>query len=273
MTKVLKTINEKILHENISLIPTMGALHQGHLSLVNIGQNNKNMKTLVSIFINRRQFNEELDFINYPVDLERDIELLTQMNVDYIFIPTEAYLFPKDLENTVLSGKLGNLYEGLSRPGHFDGVLTVVNRLFELIKPKEAIFGKKDAQQLFLIRKMVISSDLNVVIKEGDIIRELNGLAKSSRNRRLTEKGKETAAQIFSNLQKTKEKLVSTANIEDSLEYGRTLFDMSEIKLDYLDIVDRDKFNFDNKNSKKLLLIIAAYVENIRLIDNIEINL
>ncbi len=229
MTKVINTINDDILSENICFIPTMGAIHEGHLSLVDIGKET-NLKTLVSIFLNRRQFNNDDDFKNYPIELEQDIQFLKSRGVDFIFLPQESYIYPSEGVSSIVPSKVGSILEGASRPGHFEGVLTVVNRLFDLIKPSHAVFGKKDAQQLFLIKDMVNRLGLNIEIIEGEIFRDINGLALSSRNKH-------------------------------------------EIDLDYLEIVDEENFNYPNKYSKKLKLLTAAYVENVRLIDNIDIEI
>ena len=169
MTKVINTINDDILSENICFIPTMGAIHEGHLSLVDIGKET-NLKTLVSIFLNRKQFNNDDDFKNYPIELEQDIHFLKSRGVDFIFLPQESYIYPSEGVPSIAPGKVGSILEGASRPGHFEGVLTVVNRLFDLIKPSHAVFGKKDAQQLFLIKDMVNRLDLNIEIIEGENI-------------------------------------------------------------------------------------------------------
>ena len=148
MTKVINTISDDILSENICFIPTMGAIHEGHLSLVDIGRKT-NIKTLVSIFLNRRQFNNDDDFKNYPIRLEQDIQFLKSRGVDFIFLPQESYIYPSEGVPSIAPSKVGSILEGASRPGHFEGVLTVVNRLFDLIKPSHAVFGKKMRNNYF----------------------------------------------------------------------------------------------------------------------------
>ena len=145
MTRIINKIDKKIFHEEKCFIPTMGALHEGHLSLVKLGKKSTNGKTIVSIFVNKRQFNDESDYDNYPIDLDKDIELLRKEEVDYIFIPQENYIYPKDFAELdgIKSGEKGSLFEGAHRPGHFDGVLTVVKRLFDLVNPTSVVFGKK----------------------------------------------------------------------------------------------------------------------------------
>ena len=272
MTKVISTINEDILSENICLIPTMGAIHEGHLSLVDIGKET-NLKTLVSIFLNKRQFNNEDDLKNYPIELEQDIQFLESRGVDYIFLPQESYIYPSVGVTSIVPNKVGYILEGASRPGHFEGVLTVVNRLFDLVKPSHAVFGKKDAQQLFLIKDMINRFDFNIEIIEGEIFRDINGLALSSRNKHLSKDAKLNAANIFKSLQKVATEINSGKSFEESVELGVNLFNINEIDLDYLEIVDEENFNYPNKYSKKLKLLTAAYVENIRLIDNIDIKI
>jgi len=272
MTKVIKTISNDILVENICFIPTMGSLHNGHLSLVDLGKKT-NLKTLVSIFLNRRQFNDIKDFENYPNQQDSDVQKLYDRGVDYIFVPEEDYIYPSSGIKTVSPNEIGSVLEGYSRPGHFEGVLTVVKRLFDLIQPSCSVFGKKDAQQLFLIKNMIREFNLNIQIIEGDIVRDKNGLALSSRNNHLSSNAKLNASCIFDTLIKTAESIYSIKDYEEAIKEGSRNFVKNEIVLDYLELVDTENFKSPNKYSKKLKLLIAAYVENIRLIDNIDIEL
>ena len=272
MTKVIKTISNDILSEKICFIPTMGSLHNGHLSLVDLGKKT-NLKTLVSIFVNRRQFNDIKDFEKYPNQRDSDIRKLYDKEVDYIFVPEEDYIYPNAGTETILPNEIGRVLEGYSRPGHFEGVLTVVKRLFDLIQPSYSVFGKKDAQQLFLIKNMIREFDLNIQIIEGDIIRDKNGLALSSRNNHLSSNAKLNASCIFDTLIKAAESIYSIKDYEEAIKEGSRNFVKNEIVLDYLELVDTENFKSPNKYSKKLKLLIAAYVENIRLIDNIDIEL
>ena len=272
MTKVIKTISNDILSENICFIPTMGSLHNGHLSLVDLGKKT-NLKTLVSIFLNKRQFNDIKDFENYPNQRDSDVQKLYNRGVDYIFVPEEDYIYPSSGIETVSPNEIGRVLEGYSRPGHFEGVLTVVKRLFDLIQPSYSVFGKKDAQQLFLIKNMIREFNLNIQIIEGDIVRDKNGLALSSRNNHLSSYAKLKASCIFDSLLKTAESISSIKDYEEAIKKGSKNFVKNEIVLDYLELVDIENFKSPNKYSKKLKLLIAAYVENIRLIDNIDIEL
>ena len=273
MTRIINEIDKKIFLEEKCFIPTMGALHEGHLSLVKLGKKSTNGKTIVSIFVNKRQFNDESDYDNYPIDLDKDIELLRKEEVDYIFIPDENYIYPKDFVELdgIKSGEKGSLFEGAHRPGHFDGVLTVVNRLFELVNPTSAVFGKKDAQQLYLVKEFFANKSNNLKIIEAEIIRDEYGLAMSSRNRLLSKSGINIARNIFQILKNTKEHFFQNQDIQQAEAFGKKLFNENDIEYDYLNFVDPKYFETPDKNQEKLLLITAAYVEGIRLIDNMEV--
>jgi len=273
MTRIINEIDKKIFLEEKCFIPTMGALHKGHLSLVKLGKKSTNGKTIVSIFVNKRQFNDESDYDNYPIDLDKDIELLRKEEVDYIFIPNENYIYPKDFAEPdgIESGEKGNLFEGAHRPGHFDGVLTVVNRLFDLVNPTSAVFGKKDAQQLYLVKEFFANKSNNLKIIEAEIIRDEYGLAMSSRNRLLSKSGINIARNIFQILKNTKEHFFQNQDIQQAEAFGKELFNENDIEYDYLNFVDPKYFETPDKNQEKLLLITAAYVEGIRLIDNMEV--
>ena len=273
MTRIINEIDKKIFLEEKCFIPTMGALHRGHLSLVKLGKKSTNGKTIVSIFVNKRQFNDESDYDNYPIDLDKDIELLRKEEVDYIFIPDENYIYPKDFVELdgIKSGEKGSLFEGAHRPGHFDGVLTVVNRLFDLVNPTSAVFGKKDAQQLYLVKEFFANKSNNLKIIEAEIIRDEYGLAMSSRNRLLSKSGINIARNIFQILKNTKEHFFQNQDIQQAEAFGKELFNENDIEYDYLNFVDPKYFETPDKNQEKLLLITAAYVEGIRLIDNMEV--
>ena len=273
MTRIINKIDKKIFHEEKCFIPTMGALHEGHLSLVKLGKKSTNGKTIVSIFVNKRQFNDESDYDNYPIDLDKDIELLRKEEVDYIFIPQENYIYPKDFAglDEIKSGEKGSLFEGAHRPGHFDGVLTVVNRLFDLVNPTSVVFGKKDAQQLYLVKEFLANKSNNLKIIEAEIIRDEYGLAMSSRNRLLSKSGINIARNIFQILENTKEHFIQNQDIQQSEDFGKKLFNENAIEYDYLNFVDPKYFETPDSNREKLLLITAAYVQGIRLIDNMEV--
>ena len=267
--KIVKEINKDILNSDICLIPTMGALHEGHLSLIEEGKK-LGLPTMVSIFVNDKQFNEEEDFNSYPRPIEDDIKILQDLNIDYLFIPENNYIYCQNSFDTVDSGALGKKFEGSSRPGHFDGVLTVVNRLFELIKPKVAIFGKKDAQQLFLIKELVFNKRYEIQIIEAKTIRESSGLALSSRNLLLTDSAKEKAALLYTILKEVK-KDYSYRRELDAFEVFSSRY--LNIVIDYLEILDLETFSMPTEKTDEYIILVAAIIEDVRLIDNIEFKL
>ena len=267
--KIIKEINNNILNSDICLIPTMGALHEGHLSLIEEGKK-LGLPTMVSIFVNEKQFNEEEDFNSYPRPIEDDIKILQDLNIDYLFIPENSYIYSENSFELIDSGVLGKKYEGSSRPGHFDGVLTVVNRLFELIKPKVAIFGKKDAQQLFLIKELIFKKKCEIEIIEGKTIRESSGLALSSRNLLLTHSGKEKATLLYTILREAK-KIFSDRRELDAFEIFSSKY--LNLGIDYLEILDLETFSQPTEKTVDYIILLAAIIEDVRLIDNIEFKL
>ncbi|WP_411815797.1 pantoate--beta-alanine ligase [Mammaliicoccus fleurettii] len=190
--------------KTIGLVPTMGALHDGHLKMMKQSIE-ENDVTVVSIFVNPLQFGPNEDFDDYPRPFESDLEKLKQIGVDYVFHPTVEEMYPGELSMTITVGHLAQVLEGKKRPGHFDGVVTVVNKLFNMIQPTNAYFGKKDAQQLVIIEKMVEDFNHTVNIVPIEIVREEDGLAKSSRNIYLTEAERREAVHLSKSLQLAKQ--------------------------------------------------------------------
>ena len=190
-TSKAKIIIKKLKKENknipIILVPTMGALHQGHLSLIKKAEKYNGI-IIVSIFVNPIQFNDKNDLKNYPNTLRADIEKLKELGVDYLFLPTVKDIFNSSFQTTVSVNELQKFLCGKHRPGHFNGVSTIVLKLFNIINPDIAVFGRKDFQQLAIIKRMVMDLNLDIKILEGEIIREESGLALSSRNKLLTKK-------------------------------------------------------------------------------------
>ena len=256
MIEVIKSVDDLARQKWDVLVPTMGALHVGHQSLIKIAKT-KGEKVLVSIFVNPLQFENNDDLVNYPKTLEQDINIAEAAGATAIFVPNEQTIYPGKIEK-ISAGEIGNIFEGASRPEHFTGVLTVVKRLFDLVKPKAAVFGEKDFQQLFLINQMVAKLKLPIEIISVPTIREKNGLAISSRNIRLGKNGEKIAEVIYRALsQPTIEQMRS----EISKEPG--------FKLDYLEVIDETTFEMAEPDTKNKRAIIAGWVNQLRLIDNI----
>ena len=256
MIEVIKSVDDLARQKWDVLVPTMGALHVGHQSLIKIAKT-KGEKVLVSIFVNPLQFENNDDLVNYPKTLEQDINIAEAAGATAIFVPNEQTIYPGKIEK-ISAGEIGNIFEGASRPEHFTGVLTVVKRLFDLVKPKAAVFGEKDFQQLFLINQMVGKLKLPIEIISVPTIREKNGLAISSRNIRLDKNGEKIAEVIYRALsQPTIEQMRSEISKEP------------DFKLDYLEVIDETTFEMAKPDTKNKRAIIAGWVNQLRLIDNI----
>jgi len=270
--KILKTIKElqqyrREIQKKVGLVPTMGALHNGHLSLITRART-ENDVVIVSIFVNPTQFLPGEDFNTYPKKIEADIEICKRSGVDVIFMPVADQIYSKDEPKVCASKVLGYALEGYHRPGHFDGVLSVVLKLFNLIKPHNAYFGKKDAQQLILIQKMVKAFFLDINIIECEIVREANGLALSSRNVYLNEEEKKQALNISKSLTNAT-KLIRSGQKDTSLIKQEIQRHLNSLEIDYIAIVDRDLKEINKIISKNSIILIAARVGKTRLIDNI----
>lgn len=280
--KVISTKKElksylKSLNGTIGLVPTMGALHNGHKSLIETA-NKENDFVVVSVFVNPTQFGPNEDYDKYPRTLEKDVELAKEAGADVVFAPSpkEMYtnIYFEEKETTLVCPpyKYVNHLCGKSRPGHFDGVCTVVSKLFNLVKPNRAYFGQKDAQQLFIIQKMVEELDFDIEIKKCPIVRETDGLAISSRNTYLSENDRKKAVNLSLALKKAKE-------LKDKgIKEAQTLIDaafsyLEGFDVDYVEIVSLEDFTkIDTINDKALMLIAAKTPENkVRLIDNWEL--
>ena len=264
---------QKRLGKRIGFVPTMGALHQGHASLVTRAIEETDF-VVVSIFVNPLQFGEGEDFDKYPRTLGVDARLLSDLGVDVLFAPSVTDVYPKDQELKKLSaGKLGEVFEGAARPGHFDGMLTVVNRLFDLVDPDVVFFGAKDAQQVALVRRMLSEQIRSgerspIQLVECETVRDDEGLALSSRNRYLASEQVEVARSLSAALRKASQ----FESREAALRAGREALN-PEARLEYLELVDADSFEvLESAKGRKARLIIAAYVGETRLIDNLVID-
>ena len=248
--------------KDVSFVPTMGGLHQGHISLIKKSKKFKG-KTIVSIFVNPKQFNNKKDFTNYPRSLNKDLFILKNLKVDYVFVPSEKEIFSFKPNNNIYLDKFSKKLCGSFRKGHFEGVLNIVNRFLEIINPKRIFLGIKDYQQLYLINRHIEKKRIKTLVIKCNTIREKNGIACSTRNKLLNKKQKKIGSKIYNYLNKLKKK--SSVNLnkmkKDILEFGVR-------KIEYLEIYNlknHKKTNLIGKNSK---IFIAYYLGNIRLIDN-----
>jgi len=241
------------------LVPTMGALHKGHQALIKRARS-MSKEVVVSIFVNPLQFENEEDISKYPRSPERDIQLATLAGATEIWMPDYEEIYPAEITK-LDAGPLGDVYEGASRPGHFDGVVTVVNRLFEIVKPDTAIFGEKDFQQLQIIRAMKKSVEVIGV----PTVREFDGLALSSRNVRLTQQGRVSANVIYRAMAAAR--LAPTVAIAQEI-ISTTIATDTSFKCDYAVIVDEDDFTEATDMTKHKRAIIAGWIDGVRLIDN-----
>lgn len=259
---------------SVGFVPTMGALHQGHLSLIERAIS-ENDKVVCSIFINPTQFNNQEDLVSYPIQIDKDLALLRKMNCDLVFTPEIKDMYPQgnEIQQFELNG-LDALMEGAHRPGHFDGVCTIVNKLFNLIKPKNAYFGQKDFQQLAIIRQLNKTQKFKINIVGCPIIRDENGLAMSSRNMLLNKKERLIAAKIYHILTSAKAQFF-TNNVENVKSFvKKELNNVSVFSTDYVEIVHAQTLQPLNDGEKKepAVLCVAVFLGSIRLIDNILLN-
>ena len=255
MIEVIKSVDDLARQKWDVLVPTMGALHAGHQSLIKLGKN-LGEKVIVSIFVNPLQFEDKSDLESYPKTFEQDLQFAKEAGATAVFTPSESDIYPGQIEK-IEAGSIGDIFEGKSRPGHFSGVLTVVKRLFDLVNPRHAVFGEKDFQQLFLINKMVNDLKLPVNIVAAPTIRDSSNLALSSRNSRLSVEDKKVAQVMYQALTQN--------NIEDARALMKKVDGFS---LDYLELIDEQSFTLATPDTKNKRLIIAGWVNQVRLIDN-----
>ena len=265
----------KISGKKVSFVPTMGAIHDGHLSLIELAKQNSDL-VVASIFVNPLQFNSTADFELYPRNEDADAKALNKAGVDVLFLPTVDEVYPDgNFAITQKAGKAGELYEGAARPGHFDGMLTVVSKLFDIVQPDVAIFGTKDAQQLFLIRQMVkaqnpLGTRDPIEIIEGPTIRDSKGLALSSRNKRLSKPQIQSALTLPTALAEAALAAERGGGASSAYFSASSVFTASgEAKLDYLALVNPATFQaIEEGFTGQALMIVAATVGDVRLIDN-----
>ena len=256
--------------KRLGLVPTMGALHEGHLSLVRAAKSQSDV-VAVSIFVNPLQFGPTEDFAKYPRTLDRDVALLQQLGVDLVFVPSVAEMYPPGAKTHVEVSDLSRRLDGGSRPGHFRGVTTVVCKLLETVRPDRAFFGQKDASQVAVLRTMVRDLDMDVEIVVCPIVREADGLAMSSRNAYLNGAQRQQALVLSRSLQQVKSAVGAGERDAEKLAAIGTGTITAEpgVRLDYFAIVDPNTLEPLRDVSRGALVAVAAWVGPTRLIDNI----
>lgn len=270
------SLSRKLRRENktVGFVPTMGALHEGHLKLVSEARQMCDV-VIVSIFVNPTQFNDKKDLDRYPRDLTADAALLSQHQVDYIFAPDENEIYPEGFSTFVYVENLTDTLEGASRPGHFRGVATVVTILLNTIRPDFAFFGQKDAQQVAVIKRLTNDLGFDTEIVVVPIVREPSGLAMSSRNELLTPEQREKAAILYGSLRAAKTAAKdgerNAANLAEIVR--RTIESEPSAQLDYVAVVDDETLEpIDKVGDRAVLIAVAARFGNVRLIDNTVLN-
>lgn len=265
-----KLVQELKLNHKIGFVPTMGALHHGHISLVEKAFEYADF-VVVSIFVNPTQFNKTSDLELYPRTLSADLKLLESFSNLIVFNPSVEEMYPSTFESVSVDlGDIANVMEGKFRIGHFDGVMNVVKRFFDIVDPDYAFFGEKDFQQLAVIQFMVKSLNLSVEIIPCETIREKSGLASSSRNARLSEKDKETAIFISKSLNIAKELTFCFSPFQVK-EIIRDLYKLSKLNLEYFDIVDPTSLKSLTKWVPGSHACVAVFCDEVRLIDNVQL--
>jgi len=273
LQRKIKQLKQQAL--DIAFVPTMGNLHNGHMQLV--GQAKKKAAVVVvSIFVNPMQFNNTQDLQNYPRTLDADKQALEKQGVDIIFIPSPEVIYPNGLaaQTYVEVPQLSDCLEGALRPGHFRGMTTIVNKLFNLVQPDYAFFGEKDFQQLAIIKQMVADLALPIEIIPVAIVRDLNGLALSSRNSKLSEAEKEQAPCLAKAMNQLADNLQSQPG-DHALLINKTSQELSDagFNVDAIDIVDSKTLQAVDQNTQEVVILIAAFLGETRLIDNKVISL
>jgi pantoate--beta-alanine ligase len=257
----------------IGFVPTMGALHEGHISL--IGQSKASNKiTVCSIFVNPTQFNNKEDFNHYPITIEKDIEKLIRAGCDVLFLPAEQEIYPPNYKPIRYDlGKLENVLEGYYRPGHFQGVCQVVDRLLSIVNPHNIYIGQKDYQQCMVIKRLIetLGKSAQIHINIAPTIRENDGLAMSSRNLRLDKDQRDKALTIYKELMAIKEFLHEEPLEQLKKEAARHLEEAGFL-VDYVEIANAESLEPASSNKEQLVALVAASLGNVRLIDNISLN-
>ncbi len=260
---LIKTIDNK---NSLGFVPTMGAIHMGHLSLIkrSIAENNK---TIVSIFINKPQFNENADFKKYPRILNKDISILKRTKIDYLYIPASKQIYPYGYKRKIKINSFAKKLCGKYRPGHFEAVVDVIERFIKIIKPRKIYLGEKDMQQLKIIENYINKKKIGTIVVGCRTIREKNGIALSSRNQLLTTKERKIASNIYKYLLNKKKELINKK--KSILDIKKTITKFGVAKIDYIKILDVNRIIKPNKKKRRFKIFIAYFLGAVRLIDNI----
>ena len=272
-TEDLSNWRSSILDQTVAFVPTMGALHKGHLQLIQIASQKCDI-VVVSIFVNALQFGDSEDFDKYPRSLDSDYEASIAAGASIVFAPSTAEMFPTNFDGYITPSPTANNFEGASRPGHFAGVVTVVNRLFDLVKPDVAIFGAKDFQQVSVIREMSQRLHPTIEIHRVDTIRDTDGLALSSRNSRLSPTARTKARVIPEALFKLRAEFqAGQLDISILKQIAHQILDSEQdLNIEYLDIVDCDTLDKQAIASPgSSVVLFAGAIDGVRLIDNLEL--
>ena len=275
-SKISKTTSflqeQKNIGKTIGFVPTMGALHEGHLALMQQAKEENDL-LVVSIFVNPIQFNKSSDLEKYPRNLEQDKQLLEKVNCDILFAPTVEEMYPEPIIKEYNFGKLGKVMEGANRPGHFNGVAIVVKKLFDITIPNKAYFGEKDFQQLAIIEKLVEMEHLDLEVVPCPIVRETDGLAMSSRNERLAAQHRKNAPFIYKTLQQAK-KMTASKSVMEVKSWVENEFNSNDaFELEYFEVADAVDLQEvkDWMGTKNIMGFVVANMGNVRLIDNIRL--
>ena len=253
----------------IGLVPTMGALHPGHLSLVKASKD-ENQFTICSIFVNPTQFNNPKDLEKYPQNLDRDLKILEQGGCDVVFAPERIEMYQNTSNLKFDFGQLDKILEGKSRPGHFSGVALVVSKLFHIVQPSIAYFGQKDFQQFKIIEELVDELKFDVKLKRMPVFREADGLAMSSRNMRLHDAERKKAIVFYESLSAAQKLLAQGQSILNVKEFVKQKCESIDgVKLDYFELADSENLNLLETVTDKSVLLIAGFIGEVRLIDNL----
>jgi pantoate--beta-alanine ligase len=272
----MQAIAEKLRlnRQLIGVVMTMGALHEGHLSLIKLARQSAGT-VILTIFVNPSQFGLNEDLHKYPRPFEQDVALAKAAEVDYLFAPEAESIYPENHQITIECGALGQRLEGERRPGHFNGVATIVTKLFHITKPHIAIFGEKDAQQLAVIRRLVDDLNLDIKIVGAPIIREENGLAVSSRNIYLSSQERSAAEILYQGICHAEKSIAEQKNnlSEIAAEIEQMILSTPGCRTDYVTFIDEERFEpaATAEKGKTYRLLLAAYAGTVRLIDNVKI--